>query len=103
MELNEYQSRAAKYERISGRSLEYLALGLMGESGEVAEKVKKLIRDGAQIDNLSMIKELGDVLWYISRLSAYFGTDLNDVANINLNKLESRLQRGALAGNGDDR
>lgn len=85
----------------------YPALGLAGETGEVLEKIKKLYRDRngeadqAWRDELS--KELGDCLWYIDRIANDFGFDLEDVALANISKLESRMTRGVLSGDGDNR
>lgn len=107
-DLNSYQRFASNYAIYPGagsRSKEeimYLALGLVGEAGEVAEKVKKFYRDGV-IDNVALSKELGDVLWYLSQLSTWTGNDFNDIADINLDKLQERYVRGALSGNGDNR
>jgi len=80
----------------------YPALGLAGEAGEVAEKVKKFVRDGT-LDKESLKKELGDVLWYISALSRDLDISLDDVASRNIEKLQSRAQRGVLRGSGDNR
>lgn len=80
----------------------YPALGLAGESGEVAEKIKKYIRDG-YIDKESLKKELGDVLWYIAALCSDFGFDLEEVAQTNLDKLQSRQERDKIHGSGDNR
>lgn len=80
----------------------YLALGLTGEAGEVAEAIKKLHRDGtANSDNLK--KELGDVIWYWSRLCAVNGFDPEVLLSENFMKLESRKERGVLGGSGDNR
>jgi len=81
--------------------------GLVGESGEVAEKFKKLIRDNAgritDEDKKEIIKELGDILWYINSVSYLLGYSLEDVAKINLEKVLSRKERGVTAGSGDNR
>ncbi len=90
-----------------GANLVYPALGLAGESGEVAEKVKKLIRDkGGVADNEfreAVAKELGDVLWYVAALCHECGLRMDAVAEINLAKLASRKDRGVLNGSGDAR
>jgi NTP pyrophosphatase (non-canonical NTP hydrolase) len=85
----------------------YPALGLAGEAGEVCEKVKKIMRDkDGQIgpeDRKNIILELGDVLWYISALCYEFGVDMETVAQENVEKLRSRLERGMIQGSGDNR
>lgn len=82
-------------------------LGLCGESGEVAEKFKKLIRDQhgqlSEQDRQAIIKELGDVLWYVTSLAHLLGSSLEEVARINNQKLASRRDRDQLHGSGDDR
>ena len=101
MEFNDYQEKTeetAIYPKEN--AVEYLALGLNGEAGEVAEKVKKAIRDDKELD---LEKELGDVLWYLSQLSKELGINLDDVANTNLDKLFDRKERGKIQGDGDDR
>jgi len=85
----------------------YPTLGLVGEAGEVAEKVKKVIRDKNGIfDNESKLgiqKELGDVLWYVSNLCTELNFNLEDVALQNLEKLKLRAAKGKISGSGDDR
>ena len=109
MELNDYQRESRKtalYPNV-GRNAIYPTLGLVGEAGEVADKVKKILRDKKGIfdkDSKDEIKfEIGDVLWYISQLSCELGFDLEDVAIANLQKLSSRKIRGKIQGSGDDR
>jgi NTP pyrophosphatase (non-canonical NTP hydrolase) len=80
----------------------YCGLGLVGEAGEVSEKIKKWHRDGV-IDKRAVVLELGDVLYYLTRLAASMGVTLGDVMNANVKKLTDRAQRGVLKGNGDDR
>ena len=108
MDLSEYQRasrRTAEYPRAAW--LSYPALGLAGEAGEVAEHAKKAIRDdGAQVTEErreALAKELGDVLWYVAQLASELGLDLDEVAQMNLEKLLSRQRRGVLSGAGDDR
>ena len=109
MNLNEYQkkSRATALYPDLGNNAIYPTLGLAGEAGEVADKVKKIIRDKNGIfDQLSKneIKlELGDVLWYVAQLSTELGIDLNEVAEANIDKLSSRAKRGNISGSGDNR
>lgn len=103
MNFKEYQELAAKTAIYPEEyRIVYPALGLAGESGEVAEKVKKYIRDG-NLDRDLLAKELGDVLWYVSALSRDLGIDLDDVASRNIDKLRSRAERGTLRGSGDSR
>ena len=79
----------------------YPTLGLCGEAGEVAEKVKKNIRDGKSLDGVGL--ELGDVLWYISALADDLGVTLEEVAQANVDKLKSRMERNKIKGDGDNR
>jgi len=115
MTFDEYQKQAKIFDLMT-RNGDVLAsnpayvakvLGLVGEAGEVAEKYKKIIRDHEGVVSAEakqeIIKELGDVLWYISTLSNYLGTSFEEVANTNLEKLKSRKQRGAQKGSGDNR
>lgn len=85
----------------------YLTLGLVSEAGEVAGKVKKIIRDNGGIftasDEQDLAAELGDVLWYVAQLADILGFDLLDIADRNLDKLKSRSARGVLIGSGDKR
>ena len=77
-------------------------LGLGEEAGEVQGKVKKLVRDKA-FSKSDIIKELGDCLFYVTAIANYLGSNLQEVANINLNKLHDRQKRNKLQGSGDDR
>ncbi len=84
--------------------LMYLALGLVGEAGEVANKVKKLFRDGDNQDlRTELAKELGDVMWYMGRLSSVLDVDLTETLAKNVAKLESRKARGVITASGDNR
>jgi NTP pyrophosphatase (non-canonical NTP hydrolase) len=110
MQLNEYQKKAretAHYPRQEGREWIYPALGLAGEAGEVADKIKKVLRDhdGIVSDDRreALKKELGDVLWYVAQLSTELNIELDDVAQTNLEKLFSRMERGVISGDGDNR
>ena len=109
MNLNDYQDRAletAIYPN-RGANFVYPALGLVGEAGEVADKLKKVIRDndGVLTDSVrdAVAAECGDVMWYIAVLAAELDYDLNEIAQINIDKLASRQQRGVLSGSGDNR
>jgi len=109
MDFKKYQEESQKTAKYpdKGNNYIYPVLGLVGESGEVAEKIKKIIRDDNGIVSSEkkeeIKKELGDVLWYISQLSTEFGLELEDVANTNLEKLLSRLERDKISGSGDNR
>ena len=81
----------------------YPALGLCGESGEIAEKVKKWLRGDKELDKQALLKELGDPMWYLTSLADDLGFTLQDVIDTNVEKLSSRKERGVLKGNGDDR
>lgn len=106
-----YQKQAATTAlypgREPGRVAPYPALGLAGEAGEVAEQVKKAIRDdgGVITDQRrdALKKELGDVLWYVAALCTELNLEMSDVAAANLDKLQSRAARGVIKGDGDDR
>src|SRR5688572_13508257 len=82
-------------------------LGINGEAGEIAEKIKKIIRDKggdiSQDDKEELAKEIGDVLWYLAVFAQDLGYSLEDIAQANLDKLQSRKQRGVLGGKGDNR
>ena len=106
MEFSEYHERARATAEYPA-SLWYPALGLSGEAGEVAEKIKKIYRDNlgrVTPEKREDIKyELGDVLWYIANLAAELDFTLEDIAIGNLAKLESRVAKGTLHGSGDSR
>ncbi len=98
--------KTAVYPNI-GRNISYPALGLCGEAGEVADKIKKIFRDkngkvGVKTRR-ELVKEMGDVLWYLSTLSSELKVDLNDVAKKNLEKLNTRKKQNKLKGSGDNR
>lgn len=109
MDFKEYQKksrRTAIYPN-QGKNFIHPTLGLAGEVGEVADKIKKVIRDkNSTLDKETveeLEKELGDVLWYLSQLATELGLSLEEVAQKNLKKLSSRKQRGVLKGSGDNR
>lgn len=109
MTFQEYQKisrETAIYPNI-GNNFVYPTLGLAGEVGEVAEKVKRVFREkNGVIDNQSkneISKELGDVLWYLAQLATEVNLSLENIASDNIEKLSSRKTRGVLHGQGDDR
>lgn len=106
MTLNDYQTRAsATAVYPDNQALACCALGLTGEAGEVAEKIKKHLRSGGTLalDNEAVAKELGDVLWYIAAMATTLGLSLDEIAQGNLDKIRSRVERGVLQGSGDNR
>lgn len=111
MKLNEYQEKAqetANYSRPNQfLAISYCSLGLTGEAGEVANKVKKIFRDDNGVCNPEKLRELmyeaGDCLWYIAILAKECGYTLEDVAQMNYEKLHSRAERGKIGGSGDHR
>ena len=109
MNFNDYQVVArstAIYPNLNN-NIFYPTLGLCGESGEVAEKVKKIIRDKGKIidekDRIEIRKELGDVLWYIANISSELDLELDEVAELNIAKLKERKDNNKLHGDGDNR
>lgn len=109
VQLSDYQqrSRATAVYPDAGDNLTYPALGLCGEAGECAEKVKKAIRDDGGVlsdeRRAALAAELGDVLWYVAQLATEAGLNLDEIADDNLAKLLSRRDRGVLQGSGDAR
>lgn len=109
MNFSDYQKESRKTAMYPDKdhNFVYPTLGISGESGEVAEKVKKILRDKEgkvnEEDKKEIAKELGDVLWYIAQLSSELGLNLDDVAKGNIEKLRSRKERGVVHGNGDNR
>lgn len=123
--LDEYQDATLRYDTFPGyydgtakyskdgimvateQGLIEKVLGLPGEAGEAADKFKKIIRDKGGVISLSdreeIVKELGDVMWYVSTIAAYLDVSLSEVANGNISKLESRLKRNKIHGEGDNR
>lgn len=107
MTFNEYQGQARKTAIYRKGDIAYLALGLNGEAGEVAEIVKRTLREHeGQLSAKArehLLLELGDCLWYLSNFCSELGIPLSDIAAANLSKLQDRQTRGVLHGNGDDR
>ena len=107
MTFNEYQKSAAKTAIYPpSKGFEYLATGLAAEAGEVAGLIAKAIRGdyiGIGLSEEALVKELGDVLWFVAQFATELGVDLEKVAEQNLLKLEDRQKRGKIRGSGDDR
>lgn len=109
MDLRTYQERSrqtALYPEVGNNPI-YPTLGLCGESGEVADKIKKVLRDRAGVFDAQIREdlrlELGDVLWYVAQLASELELDLEDIAAANLAKLASRAARNVIGGSGDRR
>ena len=102
---NEYQELAKQTLTPECDTIDYLALGLAGESGEVAEVVKKHIRGDFDWDvlNLRLMGELGDVLWYVSNIAGKAGINLEDCMRYNIQKLQARQANNTIKGDGDNR
>ncbi|MEU6248290.1 nucleoside triphosphate pyrophosphohydrolase family protein [Glycomyces sp. NPDC047010] len=109
MDMDEYQKAALRTAATREKPHEvfHLLLGLVGETGEIAEKAKKIVRDEggdfSRWDPEDLKKELGDTLWYLAVLADYFDLPLGEVAEHNIAKLADRQRRGVLGGSGDDR
>lgn len=109
MDFKDYQRKSRRTASYPNRDNNYIypVLGLTGEAGEVAEKIKKIIRDNggiiSEVQRQEIKKELGDVLWYVSQLATELKLDLDDVAFSNIVKLYSRLERDVISGSGDNR
>lgn len=109
MRFNDYQNEIKKSAiyPVVGENFIYPLLGLVGETGEVAEKIKKIIRDndgkisGEMKEEIE--KELGDVLWYFSQLATELDLSLGSIAEKNIEKVKSRRERGVAHGKGDNR
>ena len=113
MKFDEYQNGIVKFDTFK-QTDDYAAvaftekvLGLTGEAGEVADKIKKILRDKdgkfSEEDKKEVEKELGDVLWYLASIARYLGLPLSEVAQANVEKLTGRLERGKIHGAGDNR
>lgn len=109
MTFNEYQKKSRETAIYYNKDKNYIypTLGLVGEAGEIAEKIKKILRDNGgavdEKDKVELVKELGDLLWYLSQLSTELGLSLDDIAVSNIEKIISRKERGVLHGSGDNR
>ena len=109
MNFNDYQQRAITTSTMTDNTAApaYYTLGLVGEAGEIAEKVKKILRnhdgDFSKLDTADITRELGDVLWYIALLADNFDIRLEDIAAVNLAKLADRQTRGVVNSTGDYR
>ena len=110
MEMNEYQNEATKTFQFNPDVIDplvYAVLGLVGEAGEVADKLKKVYRndEGRMTDDFKedIRRELGDVLWYISQTARIMDISLDDIAQTNIEKLRDRQERNVIKSTGDNR
>ena len=106
MDLKTYQAEALKtaiYPKEN--AVAYAVLGIVGEAGEIANKVKKILRGDKNVAELKeqTIAEIGDVMWYLAALAHELDTDLSTIASDNIKKLHSRYERGLIKGAGDQR
>lgn len=104
MDFNQYQKSSRKtaiYPGV-GTNCIYPALGIASEAGEVAGKIKKFLRDG-KLNKTELALELGDCLWYIAQLCTELNMPLDDIASMNIEKLQDRQERDTLQGSGDNR
>lgn len=104
MNFDTYQEEAAKTAIYpADAEVTYPLLGLVSEVGEFAGKIKKVIRDGSDIDHNALKAELGDILWYAAALATDCGWSLDEIASNNIQKLKDRQNRGVIQGSGDNR
>lgn len=103
MNFNEYQELAMST-RLETADEAYALFGLVGEVGELYGYIAKVIRDGEKDDHQAYVKkEMGDILWFLAAIAYDHGLRLDEIAQANVEKLQSRKQRGTLQGSGDER
>ena len=111
LSLNDYQEKAWSYALPSAKDISYLFLGLTGEVGELCSAQAKWIRDNPTTTDSELWenkqemlkKELGDILWFVAGIARNYYWNLEDIAQMNLNKLEDRKNRNVIQGSGDNR
>ena len=105
-DLDAYQEQAFSYAKPSAKGLMYLVPGLAAEAGEVAGVYAKFLRDANRdlypIQD-DLMKEIGDCLWFVASIAKLYDVKLSEVAKMNIDKLEGRLQRGTIGGSGNER
>ena len=102
MKLNEYQIGAMST-KLPTADITYAVLNIACEAGEIASKYAKAVRDNTEVDRVEVAKELGDVLWCVTLAAQELGYSLEEIAQMNLDKLASRMKRAVLSGSGDNR
>lgn len=102
LSFNAYQISSHQFAAYGDRTM-YPVLGLAEEAGEVVGKFAKALRKGVEVDKEAVKKELGDVLWMLAEVCTVLDLDLEDVAIANVHKLQDRLERGVVVGEGDNR
>lgn len=105
MEFNEYQQSVLQFRSATADEM-YAVIGLSGEVGELHSLIAKGIRDGVKDEeefDANIKKELGDILWFIAAIADDLGIDLDDIAEMNYQKLKDRFNRGVIGGSGDIR
>lgn len=102
MRLFDYQRQAMTY-RLPSADKQYALLGLVGEVGELYGYLAKGIRDGYELNETLVRKELGDILWFVAAIAADCGFGLDEIATLNLHKLNNRQNNNTIQGSGDDR
>lgn len=110
MTFNEYQEKAHRTSfdtEIGGDTLLYPVLGLIGEAGELANKIKKIYRDKNGVlnesDRSDILKETQDCTWYLAEIFTQLGVKFDDMVQANIAKLADRAERGVIGGSGDNR
>lgn len=110
MTLDEYQKQAlvtAVFNDDEFKDLAHWVFGITGEAGEIAEKIKKIVRDKNGVistqDNQEIAKEIGDVMWYLAVLAKHLGYSFDEIGTMNIAKLRSRQSRNKIHGKGDNR
>ena len=105
-DLDSYQEQAFTYAKPSAKGLMYMIPGLAAEAGEVAGVYAKFLRDSNRElfpIKQDLMKELGDCLWFVASIAKLYNVKLSDVAKMNIEKLEGRLERGTIGGSGNER
>ena len=104
MQFDEYQQKAWSFALMPAKTTQYLIPGLAGEVGELCSLFAKAVRDGYQEHHDDSVKkELGDVLWFVATIALYHGISLDEIAEANIAKLQSRKDRNVISGSGDNR